>query len=86
MHDHLLRSSRWLDADDPWVGEAAAVGVPDLEAFETCLEDPQTRTRLRADSTIAAAFGITATPSFLSRGGVHSGSATIDELVGLTRR
>ncbi len=81
--NHLLMSTRdWMD-DADWRWLAGAAGVPDLKQFEDCLDEPGTEQELASHVAIARDIGVRATPTFVSSGGVHSGVATLGELVRL---
>jgi protein-disulfide isomerase len=72
MHDFLFSSSDWK-VSPSWVEYANAVGVPDTQAFRTCLDAPTTTARLQRDMSLADSFGISATPTFVSPLGMRSG-------------
>lgn len=81
--NHLLMSTRgWMD-DADWRRLAGAAGVPDLKQFEECLSGLGTERELASHVAIAREIGVRATPTFVSTGGVHSGVATLEELVQL---
>ena len=70
---------------DDWGRLARDAGVPDLRQFEECLDAPGTEQELRGTSQSQRKIGVRATPTFVSYGGVHSGVATFQELVQLTK-
>lgn len=72
MHDYLYTTRTWVDEPD-WRRIAVAVGVSDVAAFVDCLDSDATDERLNADVALAKRLGIFATPSFVTRNGVHVG-------------
>ena len=71
-HMALLTGEQWL-ADGDWLGWAARVGVEDLQAFESCLDDEATSRRVDRDIRLAALIGVTGTPTFVTETGVFLG-------------
>lgn len=83
--NHLLMSTRgWMEEAD-WGRLARAAGVPSSDAFETCLEAQATEDELARHVAVARSIGVRATPTFVSYGGIHSGVATLEQLVDLAR-
>ncbi len=84
--NHLLMSTRdWMD-DSDWLRLARNAGIPDLEQFEECLISSSTEQELAQHISLARDIGISGTPAFVSSsGGVHRGTATLDELVQLAK-
>lgn len=71
-HMALLTDEQWL-ADSEWLGWAARLGVEDLQAFESCLDDEATSRRVDQDIRLAALIGVTGTPTFVTETGVFLG-------------
>lgn len=83
MHNRLYDTSpEWGEVVD-WAVHAKAAGVPDLEAFRSCLNSEQTSARLDRAKDLARELGITATPSLVHRRGVHRGLLTDSAFVAL---
>lgn len=64
------------DRDDV-IALAEEVGVPDLEAFEAALDDPEILAAVQADTAEARAIGVTSTPTFLINTQVVQGAYPI---------
>lgn len=79
MHDYLYSQEEWLEAAD-WVRAANVVGVTDVEEFESCLDSEQARAQIAEDEALAELLGLSGTPSFAFRFGVHRGVVTREEL------
>ncbi len=75
IHSYFYKNENWK-TDRNWIAAARAVGVPDLENFEVCLNHPATTQRLRDDIALAQVVGIKGTPAFYSRTGVLVGAPT----------
>ena len=84
MHDHLFSTQDWYD-DPDWEKEARDVAVPDLARFRQCLDSEATSQRLARDRAYAERLGIRGTPTFVSRGGKHTGVPTADDLQRILR-
>lgn len=56
---------------------AEEVGVPDLEAFEAALDDPEILAAVQADTAEARSIGVTSTPTFLINTQVVQGAYPI---------
>ena len=82
MNHLLMSTSDWMD-DTGWGRLAREAGVPDLKLFERCLESPSTEQELTSQVALARNLGVRATPTFVSYGGIHSGVATLEELIRL---
>ena len=81
--NHLLMTTRdWMD-DADWTRLAGAAGVPNLKQLEECIDEAGTEHELARHVAVANDIGVRATPTFVSSGGVHSGVATLEELVQL---
>jgi protein-disulfide isomerase len=72
MHTLLLETEDWK-TDPNWSALAREAEVPDSTEFEQCLGGPAARKRLDEDKRLAELLGVMATPTFLSRSGVHVG-------------
>jgi protein-disulfide isomerase/uncharacterized membrane protein len=66
------------------VASARALGL-DAEAFEACLEAPQTGRALAEDIELARAAGVTATPTYLLDGQKYVGATSAVALEGMIR-
>ncbi|WP_131106100.1 DsbA family protein [Ornithinimicrobium sufpigmenti] len=62
---------------DDVIALAEEVGVPDLEAFETALDDPEILAAVQADTAEARSIGVTSTPTFLINTQVVQGAYPI---------
>ena len=85
MNELLLSTNDWM-SDTDWGRLARDAGVPNLRQYEECLHARGTEQELARQGAVADDIGISATPTFVSYGGVHSGVATLEELVQLTKR
>lgn len=59
---------------------ATAVGVPDLGAFKTCLEEQQVEEVIRADEKLAAQLGIQGIPALIVNGRLIKGALPLDQV------
>lgn len=84
MHDRLLLTTEWQPELD-WLHEARAVGITDTMRFRECLTSESTTSRLAEDKAFADSLGLRGTPAFVFQRGVHSGVASLDELVAMAR-
>lgn len=66
------------------VSAARALGL-DAEAFETCLDAPDTGRALAGDIELARAAGVTATPTYLLDGQKYVGATSATALEGMIR-
>jgi len=80
MHDWLYASDDWRQQDATWGQYAANIGVPDLDAFEYCLTSGEARERIARDKELADSMGITGTPTFIFRDGIHRGVVDLQDL------
>jgi protein-disulfide isomerase len=62
---------------DDVIALADEVGIPDLEAFEVALDDPEILAAVQADTAEARAIGVTSTPTFLINTQVVQGAYPI---------
>jgi len=85
MHARLMGTNTW-ESDTNWTREAKAAGVVDLPAFDACTHGSAVRTRLAHERALADSLGVYATPTFVSRQGVHHGVASAAELAALEHR
>ena len=85
MNDLLMSTRDWMN-DTDWRRLAREAGVPNLGQYEECLDARGTEQELARQRAVADNIGVRATPTFVSYGGVHSGVATLEELVQLTKR
>lgn len=79
MHDHLLETDDWQTSPD-WALFAHESGVPDTPRFSSCLDAPSTTARLQADKALVDALGVSATPTFVSQGGIEVGVIDVTTL------
>ena len=70
--DHLGERTT-IDGD--WRALAERAGVSDLAGYERCLGSEVAGRRLEEDMRLGDALGVTATPTFFYRFGVHVGYA-----------
>jgi protein-disulfide isomerase len=62
---------------------AEEVGVPDLQAFEEALDDPQLAAAVDADTAEARSIGLSSTPTFLVNTTVVQGAQSVDYFEGV---
>jgi len=79
MHDTLFLNSAKL-SDTEIAGYAADVGL-DVGAFEACMADPATQTKVEQDALAAAGWGVKGTPTFFVNGRRLSGAQPVEALV-----
>ena len=87
MHLRLFETDGW-QKDGDWTREAQAIGIPDVDRYEECLESVKTTTRLESDAALAQELGIRGTPTFVHAGGLLSGVVSeeiLSELYGKSR-
>jgi len=84
LHRQLFTTEKWI-ADTNWAREAKAVGIDGTTAFKICMSSVETTSRLTVDRAMARRLGIGATPSFVSRTGVHAGGLLDTSLVRFAR-
>ncbi|GMV03953.1 MAG: hypothetical protein AMXMBFR53_02350 [Gemmatimonadota bacterium] len=80
MHLLLLETTEWRETGD-WSRLAKQAAIPDLGAFQLCLDATDTEQRLSYDRTLAEILGVSGTPTFLSRDRVHVGSLDEEQLL-----
>lgn len=85
MHRKLFEHQDELGTT-PWGQLAIQAEVPDLFRFETCLEAPEIRRRVRQDQELARRLGFRGTPVAIMEGVVIVGSIGIDSLIVLATR
>lgn len=85
MHSLLYGSTEWQDTGD-WRTLAEKADVGDLVSYESCLTGEVAGQRLEEDMKLGDALGVTATPTFFYRFGVHVGYANEGELLELIAR
>ncbi|WP_419935862.1 thioredoxin domain-containing protein [Candidatus Palauibacter sp.] len=73
-HEALMTDDSWLDTRD-WAGLAASIGIADLAAFNTCLNDESAERRLLRDRILADTLKIPGTPTYVTTQGLHVGVA-----------
>lgn len=83
MHHQLFTENEW-EKDTNWVREAKAAGVPDITAFQACLQSEKTTARLSADMKLAESLGIKGTPTYVAHKGLRQGIITDDVLRALS--
>jgi protein-disulfide isomerase len=80
MHAWLNGYAAWERGPADWPAVAEEVGVRDVARFKACLSSERTGQRLAADQAFATQLAVTATPTFVGRGGVHVGVPTWEKL------
>lgn len=85
MHKYLFSTDEWYEADTGWENAIAASGIEDPVRFVECLYNDSTTRRLARDSSIAARWGVTGTPTYVSLGGMRRGVTNVEELLEITR-
>lgn len=85
MHRHLITTEAWL-TDVDWRREAVSAGVTDVDTFMICLEGSGATARLATQRALADSIGVSGTPMFVTRAGVHRGAGTLDDLLRLGSR
>jgi protein-disulfide isomerase len=69
-----------------WTRFAQSAGVPDIAAFERCVDAAAPRAGLARDTTDAARLGVIGTPTVLVNGTAITGALSLDSLRALVRR
>lgn len=69
----------------PWTRFAFRAGVPDTNAFSSCMRDSTTVPRIQADIEAGVALGVTGTPAVLVNDQFHRGAPTLARLQELVR-
>lgn len=82
MHRLLMTDESWR-ADTNWSVLARGAGVRDTQAFRTCLHAARTTSRLARSEALAAALGVTGTPTFISRNARAVGAQSVAQLEAL---
>lgn len=72
-------------ASGTWSKWAEEVGVEDLPAFETCVEEQQPLGKIEADAALAQDLGIRGTPNYIINGTVYPGAQTPEGLEEIVR-
>lgn len=85
MHNRLFESGEW-EADTNWSRVARLAGVPDLEECVMCLSSQRTVSRLREDMELGGRLGVSATPTFITRGGQWPGAVPSEKLIEFARK
>lgn len=80
-HANLLTDDDWMDADE-WLGWAASLGIRDLQAFESCVDDDSTSRRVEQDIRLAESIGVRGTPTFVTEMGVFAGERGLAAAIG----
>ena len=80
---HFFETTTWK-SDTNWVAAAHIAGI-DTVGFDTCIRSPSTTERIRTDKLSGTKLGITATPSFVVKQGVHLGLQTDSVLIALAQ-
>jgi protein-disulfide isomerase len=79
MHDRLFAGQQSL-SDATYSRNAREMGL-DVGRFENAMKDPSTRARVEEDAKVAAAAGVTGTPTFIVNGERVLGTAQLKETV-----
>ena len=79
FHDLIYKEQRLLGMKS-MTSFAAESGVPDVELFQSCLEDPLTRAGVETDIEHARAFGATGTPAVVVNGWYFPGGVSRERL------
>ena len=82
IHEQLYAEGTW-QADSNWAALAERAGLPDLAAFADCIVSDETTARLEEDLRFASVLGIRGTPTFVHRGGIHTGMISDSTLLEL---
>lgn len=72
-HEALMGDGDLVSRRD-WLGMAGIAGVGDLSQFVECLEGEEADERVASDMRMAAALGISSTPTFLTPRGIFRGT------------
>lgn len=72
-HDALMGDGDLVSRRD-WLGMAGLAGVGDLSQFVECLEGEEADERVASDMRMAAALGISSTPTFVTPRGIFRGT------------
>lgn len=85
MHSWLNSNTTWESEPIDWGAAGQSAIGADPEAFLECMSTEQTGLRLARDQQLANRFEVTATPTFIGRGGIHAGVPTRDDLIRILR-
>lgn len=80
FHRALIQAGDSFDAR-PWSQVALAAGVADTDAYQRCLKDERTVSRLKPHAEVAAVLGVKESPSFLVDGDLFTGIPWDYELI-----
>lgn len=83
-HEQLFANQDALE-DDALAGYAEQAGL-DMEAFRSCLSEPETRERVETDLAAGRALGVTGTPAFFVNGIPLRGARPLDDFVDVIER
>lgn len=83
MHRYLLRTTDWQKEGFRWEVVAKSAGISNVPLFVRCLRSDNTKAMLDISLRLGDSLGVNATPTFLSRRGLHRGMATEKELAEL---
>jgi len=72
MHALLFAVADWARAPD-WSDLATQAGVPDVPAFEACLDGDPARHRLQRDQAVALTLAVPGTPTFVTAEFIRTG-------------
>lgn len=73
-YERLLYDSQDSIGIVSWIEFARRAAVPDVNAFDACLSDPDVERRLAVDERLATRLGFKGTPSFLVAGRAYEGA------------
>lgn len=82
LHTRLMTTAEWRK-DESWQREASAAGVSDMKRFAACVSGNEVRRELAEHMALSESLMVRATPTFVSRRGVHRGTATVAQIVRL---
>jgi protein-disulfide isomerase len=79
FHDLVFENNRNL-SDDDLKGYASALGL-EMDAYDRCVSEGETRAAVQVDAAAAASLGITGTPAFFVNGILLSGAKPFSDFV-----
>ncbi|MCY3700261.1 MAG: thioredoxin domain-containing protein [Gemmatimonadetes bacterium] len=82
VHRSLMTTNEWQSTGDFDALINATEGL-DVDQFDVCRDSADIAVRLRRDSILARNLAVTATPTFVSRHGIHVGVPTQETLLNL---
>jgi protein-disulfide isomerase len=85
VHDQLFEDQASFGAK-PWSAYAAEAGVPDLAAFEACIDSAIAFPKIEAGKQLAAKLDIQGTPTLIVNGWKLAGTPPIQELDAMVKR